>query len=328
MHTDIKAAGNALHMPVLVNECITALSPSLQGQSPVMIDCTLGLGGHTEAFLDTFPHLNVVGIDRDEQAIMKARERLASFGGRFRAVHATYDYVGDIAREYCGGQADVILMDLGVSSMQIDEPERGFSYVHDGPLDMRMDTSTGVTAAQLLAEESEDSLAAILRDSSGERFARRIAHGIVERRKNEPIETTGQLAQLVKDCIPAPARRSGGNPAKRTFQALRIAVNQELSVLRKAVPEAMNALRVGGRLAVESYQSLEDKIVKKYFTQASSSHTPLGLPVELEEYSPGFRLVTRGAMKAHDEEKVHNNRSASVRLRVIEKLKDQEVEYV
>lgn len=314
------ADNNALHVPVLVQPLIDMLGPAFDTHHPVMIDCTLGMGGHSEAFLQAFPHLTVVGIDRDSEAIELASARLAPFGDRFRAVHTTYDHVDDVATS-CGGTVDAILMDLGVSSLQLDEVERGFSYAHDAPLDMRMDTSRGATAADIVNESTVAEITRILRVYGEEKFAAKIANNIVKHRAANPISRTGTLVEIVRDSIPAAARRTGGNPAKRTFQALRIAVNEELEVLEAAVPRAVESIRVGGRIAVESYQSLEDRIVKEVFNEGLKSTTPPGLPMELEDHQPYLRALTRGAQKADDAELAANPRSASVRLRGVERLR-------
>ncbi|WP_216378946.1 16S rRNA (cytosine(1402)-N(4))-methyltransferase RsmH [Arcanobacterium phocae] len=315
------ADNNALHVPVLLKPIVDILSPALQAES-CLIDCTLGMGGHSEAFLRAFPQLTVIGIDRDEQAIELASNRLASFGTRFIPVHTTYDDVDKVAQTYGhDGKVDAILMDLGVSSLQLDETERGFSYAHDAPLDMRMDTSCGITVAQLLATASHSELARILRIYGEEKFAPQIARAIIRRRETAPLERTSELADLVRETIPAPARRKGGNPSKRTFQALRIAVNNELDVLEAAVPRAIESLRVGGRIAVESYQSLEDRIVKEAFSVGLKSTSPPGLPMELADHAPYLKALTRGAQKADQAEQETNPRSASVRLRAVERLR-------
>ena len=318
-----RADGNALHVPVLLEECVNLLGPALTAEAPVMIDATLGMGGHSFAFLERFANLTVVGIDRDPEAIELAGERLARFGKRFVAVRATYDDVSDVAAEYGrAGRADAVLMDLGVSSLQLDDEGRGFSYSGDGPLDMRMDKTGGPTAADVLASADKAELTRILREYGEERFASRIAARILAARAAEPIERTGQLADIVRDAIPAPARRTGGNPCKRTFQALRIAVNDELALLRRAIPRAIEAIAVGGRIAVESYQSLEDKIVKREMAKGATSSTPAGLPVELDDRAQYLRLLTRGALKADAAELQANPRSASVRLRAAERLRE------
>ncbi|MDO4888326.1 MAG: 16S rRNA (cytosine(1402)-N(4))-methyltransferase RsmH [Actinomycetaceae bacterium] len=317
-----RAAGNALHVPVLVHTCIEFLEPALGGDEPILIDATVGMGGHAQALLERFPRLTVVGIDRDPQAIELASQRLRRFGKRFEPVLATYDRIDSIASSLGrSGRVDAVLMDLGVSSLQLDDEGRGFSYSHDAPLDMRMDASSGRSAADLLATEGVDEIARVLREFGDEKFASRIARRIVDVRGATPITRTGQLAQIVREAIPAPARRTGGNPSKRTFQALRIAINDELAVLQRAVPRAIATLRVGGRIVVESYQSLEDRIVKREFAKGATSSTPAGLPLELEGHEPYLRLLTRGALKADARERGANPRSSSVRLRAAERIR-------
>lgn len=317
------------HVPVLAERCVELLGPALVPTAdhphPVMVDATLGLGGHSELVLDRFPEVRVIGIDRDPAALDLASQRLAGFGDRFEAVHAVYDQIRPVLAERTDdGRAQAILMDLGVSSMQLDVAERGFAYAHDGPLDMRMDTTTGVTAAELLSEAPESELRRIIASYGEERFAGRIAAAIVARRASDPVTRTAQLADLVRDTIPAPARRRGGNPAKRTFQALRVAVNAELDVLERAVPEAIAALSVAGRLVVMAYQSLEDRIVKRAFAAGATSRTPPGIPVELPEHRPYLRLLTHGAEMASELQIAENPRSASVRLRAVEVVRDRE----
>jgi 16S rRNA (cytosine1402-N4)-methyltransferase len=215
---------------------------------------------------------------------------------------------------------DGILFDLGVSSMQLDNSERGFSYSQSAPLDMRMDQSQGLSAQEVLDTYSRNDLVRVIREYGEERFASRIVDNIISARESGRLKTTTDLASIVKESIPAPARRVGGNPAKRTFQALRIEVNQELSVLERAIPRAMDRLTVGGRLVVMSFQSLEDKIVKRYFTAATESKTPIGLPVEISSLAAKFELVFRGSEKASDAEIQVNSRAQSVRLRAIERV--------
>lgn len=324
--TDPELTADTTHSELTADTTASSLIADIAGaresangsrsRSPLLIDCTLGMGGHAEAFLQEFPRLKVVGIDRDPAAISLASERLAPFGDRFTAVHATYDDVDLVAGEFGDdGWADAILMDLGVSSLQLDEEERGFSYSQDAPLDMRMDPTEGQTAADILAGASHGELTRILRLYGEEKFASKIASAIVDRRKDAPLTRTGELADLVREAIPAPARRTGGHPAKRTFQALRIAVNDELNVLDTAVRRAIESIRIGGRIAVESYQSLEDRIVKDAFAAAATSTTPAGLPVELESHRPYLKLLHRGAIRASEAEIADNPRSASVRLR-------------
>lgn len=324
-------AGSAAqrHTPVLLSRCLDLMAPAIEqaaarGATPVLIDCTLGMGGHSEGALERFETLRVIGIDRDPQAIALAGERLAPFSDRFTAVRATYDAVEDVAREHALiteeglGVVDAVLMDLGVSSLQLDDAERGFSYARPAPLDMRMDQGSGPTAAQILATADAAELTRILRVYGEERFAARIARAIVARRDGgAPLTRTDELAELVRDAIPAAARRAGGHPAKRAFQALRIAVNAELEVLERAVPRALNSLREGGRLIVESYQSLEDRIVKQAITAGSTSRAPQGLPIIPEEDRPYLEPLTRGAERADEAELDANPRSAPVRLRAV-----------
>ncbi|WP_167146153.1 16S rRNA (cytosine(1402)-N(4))-methyltransferase RsmH [Actinomyces sp. ZJ308] len=323
------AAGR--HEPVLLQRCLDLLAPAIEGAAdqtsarPVMIDCTLGMGGHTEAALERFPALSVVGIDRDPEAIALASARLERFADRFVAVQTTYDAVDRVAREYsvrAEGTVDAVLMDLGVSSLQLDEASRGFSYARPAPLDMRMDQGSGTTAQDLLETAGAAEITHILRTYGEERFASRIASAIVRRREaGKPVASTQELAELVRQAVPAPARRSGGHPAKRTFQALRIAVNAELDVLERAVPRALNSLRVGGRLVVESYQSLEDRIVKRSLSRGATARAPRDLPVVPEADRPYLELLTSGAEKADARELDHNPRSAPVRLRAAVRIR-------
>ena len=298
------------HVPVLLSECLDMLAPAIGAPGAVLVDATLGMGGHTEGALERFEDLTVIGIDRDPQ--------------RFRAVHATYDHIDRAIEEQCGpgSRVDGILMDLGVSSLQLDEADRGFAYSKDAPLDMRMDPTTGPSAADLLASASEGEIVRILRTYGEERFAPRIARLIIRRRDEVPITRTGELVDIIRSAIPAPARRSGGNPAKRTFQALRVAVNDELTILERALPRALASLRVGGRLVVEAYQSLEDRIVKDVLRRGATSAAPPGLPIVPDEMAPSLRLLTKGANRADQAEQEHNPRSASVRLRGAELLSE------
>lgn len=308
-----------LHQPVLRDLCVELLKPALTSPNSLLIDGTLGLGGHTEAVLESIPLVTVVGIDRDPQALKLASRRLESFGPRFIPFLGTYDQVGEVARQYGNrGRADAILLDLGVSSLQLDESSRGFAYSQDGPLDMRMNQSQGISAAELLATASVSELTRIIRTYGEERFASKIAHSIIKRRDQEPIKTTGELADLVKESIPAAARRKGGNPAKRTFQALRIAVNDELAILERTIPASLSSLRVGGRLVVEAYQSLEDRIVKNVFNRGLKDQAPVGLPVVPEQDLPRLKALISGAYQADEEEIAINPRAKSVRLRAVE----------
>ncbi|MDO5719970.1 MAG: 16S rRNA (cytosine(1402)-N(4))-methyltransferase RsmH [Actinomycetaceae bacterium] len=311
-----------VHTPVLLDSVLALLEPSLfrRDKGPArMVDCTLGMGGHTEAVLATWPHVAVIGIDRDRDAIELAQRRLKKYSDRFKAVHATYDCVDDVVQQAGWTEgADAILMDLGVSSLQLDEDSRGFAYSRDTALDMRMDQNSGRTAAELLNTASLAELTRILTTYGEERFARRIAQRIVDQRNREPLASTGQLVELIRDAIPAPARRTGGNPAKRTFQALRIAVNEELEILSQAIPAALSALRIGGRLVVESYHSLEDRIVKSAFRRGSQSNVPHDLPLIPQEHAPYLSVLTRKAIQATPEDIEKNPRAASVRLRAVE----------
>lgn len=313
-----------LHVPVLLDRVVALLAPALERDADdrprVMIDCTLGLGGHSEAVLTRLPSARVIGVDRDTEALRLAGERLAPFGDRFTGVHAVYDEIPDVMADLGLDEVDAVLFDLGVSSMQLDVRERGFAYAEDAPLDMRMDGTTGPTAADVLNSYSVGDLTRILRDYGEEKFARKIAQAVVRRREAEPFTTSGPLVELLYAEIPAPARRTGGHPAKRTFQALRMEVNDELAVLRRALPAAIEAIGVGGRVVVESYHSLEDRMVKQAFTAGTRSEVPPDLPFVPEGSEPPLRQVTRGAEKADESEIAENPRAASVRLRAVERV--------
>jgi 16S rRNA (cytosine1402-N4)-methyltransferase len=312
---------DSLHEPVMLARTLELLSAALTGDSAVLVDCTLGLGGHSEAFLKAFENLTIIGIDRDRSALDLAKKRLAPFGARVKFFHGTYDQISEAIE--ANGYADVsaILMDLGVSSMQIDNADRGFAYSFDAPLDMRMDVDSGVTAAQLIATASEAELTRIFREYGEERFAAKIANELASSRSATPIVSSKQLASIISNVVPFIPGKSSGHPAKRVFQALRIAVNEELEILENAVPAAIDALAIGGRLLVLSYHSLEDRIVKQAIVSASTSSAPLELPFELPEHAPVLKLVVKGAEKASLEEIASNPRSASVRLRVAEKTR-------
>ncbi|MBE1548792.1 16S rRNA (cytosine1402-N4)-methyltransferase [Mycobacterium sp. OAS707] len=320
-------SGEHGHVPVLLDRCVELLTPALtrqhaDGEGAVLIDATLGAGGHAERFLTELPGLRLIGLDRDPDALWIAGERLAQFGDRVMLVRTRYDGIEQVLDEtgYWTSKVDGILFDLGVSSMQLDRASRGFSYSADAPLDMRMDPDAELTAAQIINTYDEKTLARVLREFGEERFAGRIAAHIVRRRAQRPFTSTGELVELLYQAIPAPARRTGGHPAKRTFQALRIAVNGELDSLRAAIPAALSALAPGGRIVVMAYQSLEDRIVKNQFAAATASRTPPGLPVELPGHGPEFVALTRGAERAGAEEIELNPRSAPVRLRALEKV--------
>lgn len=311
-----------LHVPVLLDRVVALVAPALERPGSVLVDATLGLGGHTEAVLERCPEARVVGIDRDPHALERSRARLAGFGDRVTLVHAVYDEIADVLADLGLEHVDAVLFDLGVSSMQLDVRERGFSYAEDAPLDMRMDDTRGLTAAEVLNTYSVEDLARILRDYGEERFARRIAERIVREREREPFSRSARLAELVREAIPAATRRTGGHPAKRTFQALRIEVNDELSVLRRALPAALDAVGVGGRVVVMSYHSLEDRLTKQVFAEHSRLDVPPDLPVVPESHQPILRLVTRGAEKASDAEVAANPRARSVRLRAAERARE------
>jgi 16S rRNA (cytosine1402-N4)-methyltransferase len=303
-------SGRFGHVPVLLDRCVELLLPALtrhgdDGSGAVLIDGTLGAGGHTERFLTQLPGLRVIGLDRDPSALAIAGERLARFGDRFTPVRTRYDAIADALAEIgypATGSIDGVLFDLGVSSMQLDRTERGFSYSADAPLDMRMDPDLPLTAADILNTYDKAALTRILREFGDERFAPRIAGFVIRRREQRPFTTTGD------------------HPAKRTFQALRVAVNAELDSLHAALPAALDALAVGGRAVVMAYQSLEDRIVKSVFTEATASRTPAGLPVELPGYEPEFESLIRGAERADADEIERNPRSAPVRLRAVQRV--------
>jgi 16S rRNA (cytosine1402-N4)-methyltransferase len=310
----------ALHVPVLLEPVLELLAPAVARAGAVAIDATLGLGGHTEALLERFPGLTVVGIDRDPAALALAGERLAPFGDRFRPAHAVYDRIPDVLDDLGIRFVDGVLFDLGVSSMQLDRDDRGFSYARDTALDMRMDPDEPRTAADVLATYPEARLTRIFRVYGEERLAARYARAIVAARATAPLTRSAQLVAVLDAATPA-ALRSAGHPAKRVFQALRIEVNRELEVLEAAVPAALDALAIHGRIVVLSYHSLEDRIVKRAITARTVSTAPRGLPVEPEETAPTFRMLTRGAPGADPAEVERNPRAASVRLRSAERVR-------
>jgi 16S rRNA (cytosine1402-N4)-methyltransferase len=308
------------HVPVLLERVLDLLAPALSSPGAVAVDATVGLGGHSEALLGAHPQLRLVALDRDPAALERARERLAHHGDRVHFVHAVYDRIPDVLRDLGLSRVDGVLFDLGVSSMQLDRPERGFAYAKDAPLDMRMDPTTGPTAADVLNTYSLQELTRILRDYGEERFAHRIAKAVVAQRQEAEFDTSERLVRLLYDTVPAASRRTGGHPAKRTFQALRIEVNGELDTLRRALPNALGVLARGGRIVVESYHSLEDRMVKQSLAELARSRTPEGLPVELPGHGPELRLLTRGAEKADESEIDRNPRATSVRLRAAERI--------
>ncbi|MEO6604838.1 MAG: 16S rRNA (cytosine(1402)-N(4))-methyltransferase RsmH [Aeromicrobium sp.] len=311
---------DALHVPVLLERVMDLLTPSVVGDRPVIVDGTLGLGGHTEAMLVRFPDLHVIGIDRDPEALARAKERLAGFGDRVTYAHAVYDEITDVVRGAGFETISGVLFELGVSSMQLDLAERGFAYAQDAPLDMRMNPEDELTAADILNTYEASDLAKVLRYYGEEKFAKRIADAVVAARGDEPFTNSARLVDLIRTSIPAAARRTGGNPAKRTFQALRIEVNDELGAYRRALPAALEVLAPGGRIVVLAYHSLEDRITKHEFARSTKTDVPRDLPFVPEGHEPKFKLITRGAEMATEAEIEDNSRARSVRLRVIERI--------
>lgn len=345
-HDDDRRSGEFGHVPVLLERVTELLRPGIEklGSRAVVVDGTLGAGGHTEFLLENFPQLCVIGLDRDAAALTGASERLSRFGERFVGFQVRFDELpcvlnGEVeafsanpadsreserdavlARVQDAGIAGA-LFDLGVSSMQLDQVHRGFAYRVDAPLDMRMDPSRGLTAADILNTYDHGDLARILSTYGDERFAGKIASAIVREREAEPFTNSGRLVELLYATIPAASRRTGGHPAKRTFQALRVEVNRELEALENVLPAVADALALGGRAVFMSYQSLEDRIVKKDFAGRVKSTTPPGLPMELPGHEPKFKLVTRGAEKANEQEIRDNPRAAPVRVRCLERIR-------
>lgn len=315
----------SIHTPVLLDKCVGLVCGGLPGTgSPVIVDCTLGLAGHASAFLQANTNAQLIGIDRDRQALDLASRRMESLGlaGRFTPVHAAFDEVSGALGQLGISHIDAAFMDLGLSSLQIDEDTRGFSYSHDAPLDMRMDTSQTLTAKDILAQYPQDALTRIFRDYGQERYSSLIAARIVQYRgKNGDIITTGQLSRLIDDSVPR-AHRAAGNPAKRVFQALRIEVNGELDKLARTLPQLAMHLNRGGRIVVESYHSLEDKAVKSFMAQGLHADVPDRLPVVPDSARPFFKDLTHGAAKADADEIQRNPRSSSVRLRAVELIRE------
>jgi 16S rRNA (cytosine1402-N4)-methyltransferase len=309
------------HVPVMLDQVATLLGPALAADGAVLLDATLGRAGHTRALLAAYPGLMVIGVDADATAIEESRAALAGDAGRVTLVQSFYDEIPDIVAAAGLDSVQGVLFDLGVSSPQLDDRERGFAYSYDAPLDMRMDQSAELTAEEIVNRYPAAELARVLREYGEERFARRIADALVRERSRAPVTSTARLSEIVRDSIPAAARRTGGHPAKRTFQALRIEVNGELTVLGRALPAALGLLSVGGRIAVLAYHSLEDRVVKRELAAASADNTPPGLPVPLPELGPQFRLLTRGAMRPTPEELTVNPRAASARLRAAERIR-------
>ena len=310
-----------VHIPVMLERTLELLAPALTGSDAVLLDATLGLAGHASAALDRHPHLTLVGIDRDSDALERASVRLQPYSERIHLVHTVYSGMREALDRLGIDRVTAVLFDLGVSSMQLDEAERGFAYSHDAPLDMRMDRTSGATAARIVAEYSESELRRIFYEYGEEKLAPRYASRIVAAREKQPIERSSQLVQLIADATPRAVQRTG-HPAKRVFQALRIEVNRELEALELALPAALDALAIEGRIVVLAYQSLEDRIVKRELARRSHSTAPAGLPVELPEHRPEFGLLVRGAELADDDERARNSRSIPVRLRAAERRRE------
>jgi 16S rRNA (cytosine1402-N4)-methyltransferase len=307
------------HIPVMLDRTLTLLAPSLAREGAILVDATLGLGGHAEMALDMHPGLTLVGLDRDTDALERAGTRLGRFADRVHLVHTVYSGIRAALDALDIGRVSAVLFDLGVSSMQLDEAERGFAYSQDAPLDMRMDRTTGITAATILAEYSEAELRRIFYAYGEEKLSPRYARSIVRARDEHPLERSSQLVRVISDATPRAVQRAG-HPAKRVFQALRIEVNAELAALSTALPAALDALDVGGRIVVLAYQSLEDRIVKRELAARTTSTAPVGLPVELPEHRPQFSLLVRGAEQADEAERSRNPRAIPVRLRAAERL--------
>jgi len=310
--------GGFQHRPVMVREVIELLAPVPSG---TVVDATVGGGGHARRLLEARPDLRVLGIDRDPAAVAAARAELEPFGDRARIVHGGFEDVAEIVGQASEGNVMGILFDLGVSSPQLDLPERGFTYWGDAPLDMRMDSAQTLTAERVVNEYAESDLATVISRNGEERFARLIAARIVA---NRPLHTTGDLVLAVKEAIPARSRRRGGHPARRTFQAIRMEVNRELPNLASGLDESVHIIGPGGRVLVLAYHSLEDRMVKDRFTRWAgadpASQPPPGLPVEPSRPRPLARLLTRRPLRPCADEVAANPRAESARLRAIEKL--------
>lgn len=307
------------HKPIMVKEVLQGLNTGAEG---VFVDCTLGGGGHAHALLEsTSPNVSLVGLDQDPEALQAAGEKLAPFAGRFTLVRANFAQLSTALEELQLKAVDGFLFDLGVSSYQLDNPARGFSYMHDAPLDMRMDPTGAVTARELVNNLSERELSNIIKRYGEERWAARIASYIIQARQKNEIKTTFELVDIIKRAIPARARREGPHPAKRTFQALRIAVNDELGILKGAFREAVAWLKPGGRLCVITFHSLEDRIAKETFKEmANPCKCPPKFPVCTCGLKPEIKLVNNKPIIPTAEELDENPRARSAKLRVVEKL--------
>ena len=308
-----------LHVPVLAKEVVEWLTPAL-GEGP-LVDCTLGFAGHSRAFLEASPSLVVIGIDRDDEALEASRQTLGEFGRRFTAVKANLAEIASVVEEQGYDSVEAVLYDLGTSSVQLDRMDRGFRYSSGAPIDMRMDRESDLRAEDIVNTWPEKEITRILYKYGEERFAPRIAKAIVRRRASQPFTDAGDLADVVKQAIPAATRRTGPHPARRTFQALRIEVNQELESLTKSLDDAIALLQPGGRIAAISYHSLEDRIVKHRFVAgAKGCICPRDIPVCVCGREAELRLLTRKPVRPSEAEVLANPRSDSGRLRVAEKL--------
>ncbi|MDX2645143.1 16S rRNA (cytosine(1402)-N(4))-methyltransferase RsmH [Streptomyces sp. PA03-1a] len=310
------------HVPVMLDRCLDMLAPAVEAPGAVVVDATLGLGGHSEALLRRFPEVRLVAVDRDPAALKLAGERLAPYSDRATLVHAVYDEIPEVLERLGVPKVQGVLFDLGVSSMQLDEADRGFAYAQDAPLDMRMNQTAGISAAEVLNTYPPGELVRVLRDYGEEKFARKIVEAVVRERAREPFTTSARLVELIREALPQAAKRTGGNPAKRTFQALRIEVNGELTVLERAIPAAVATLAVGGRIVVLSYHSLEDRLVKGVLAAGAAITAPPGLPVVPEQYQPRLKLLTRGAELPTEDEIAANRRAAPARLRGAQRIRE------
>ncbi|MEH7882874.1 16S rRNA (cytosine(1402)-N(4))-methyltransferase RsmH [Bacillus sp. JJ1609] len=309
------------HTTVLLEETVDGLNIKPDG---TYVDCTLGGAGHTELILSKLSEKGkLYAFDQDDIAIANAKEKLASYGDRLTIIKSNFLYLQEELEKLGVTEVDGILYDLGVSSPQLDTPERGFSYHHDAPLDMRMDQDAPLSAYEVINEWPYEKLVKIFFQYGEEKFSKQIVRKIEAARETKPIESTGELVELIKEAIPAPARRKGGHPAKRVFQAVRIAVNDELGVFEKSLEQAIDLIAVGGRISVITFHSLEDRICKVTFKKASETpQLPHGLPIIPEEFQPKLKLITRKPILPSEEELEFNNRARSAKLRIAEKLKN------
>jgi len=307
------------HVTVLLKETVDGLNIKKDG---TYVDCTLGGAGHSEYLLSQLsPEGRLFAFDQDDVAIRHAQQKLERYSGQFTIIKSNFRYMKQQLALYGVHEVDGILFDLGVSSPQLDMPERGFSYQHEAPLDMRMDREQTLTAYDVVNTWPYEQLVKIFFQYGEEKFSKAIARKIEQTRKQKPIETTTELAEIIKEAIPAPARRTGGHPAKRVFQAIRIAVNDELRAFEEAIEQAIDLLKPGGRISVITFHSLEDRICKVAFKQASETpNLPPGLPIIPDEYKPKLKIITKKPIVPSEEELQHNHRARSAKLRIAEKL--------